>query len=380
MISTELPPSTGGIGTHAFELAKELQDWGWEVTVFTEFPRSSKEENEAYHKNTRFKIVQLFPTPSVITLLLKVWKIFLQAIIHRPGIIVGTGKHGAWFAVLIAKLSFRKSALVGHGTEFTAIMSERSKKINVWVYSNADKMIYVSDYTRQIAESVGIFNPHSLILHNGADHHLFYTLPADEVEEFKTQKNINGQKIITTVGRLYHRKGNEWVIRALPKILEAVPNTHYYCIGPDNIREHLLKVAEELGVQNHLHITGKLPDEELLLWMNASDIFAMTSVATADGDVEGFGISIIEAAMCHKPAVVTSHSGPGEAIIEAKTGFGVPEKDINAIAEKISLLLSDETLRSQMGTEAYQYAMQHLTWEKVIRKYEEVFLQMLNKD
>ena len=113
--------------------------------------------------------------------------------------------------------------------------------------------------------------------------------------------------------------------------------------------------------------------EELLLWCNACDVFAMTSVATEDGDVEGFGIAILEAALCGKPSVVTSESGPGEAIIEGETGYGVKEKDTAKIAEKIILLLTDEVLNKTMGEKARLNAEATGTWAIVVKKYSEKF-------
>ncbi len=379
IISTEYPPGPGGIGSHAGQISKELHALGWDVKVFTEQANTSNEEIETFNKKSPFKIFRLYPTPNLLSLFFKAIRLFIAALIYRPSLIVGTGKHGAWFAVLTAKLTFTKTALIGHGTEFLISMSKRSRKINNYVYSSADAIIYVSDYTRQVAEKANITNTNNFVIHNGADETLFYRLTETEIKDFLAAQNLGGKKIIITVGNIQDRKGNEWVIRALPEILKYEPATHYFCIGPPSIKAKLEKIAIELNVNEHVHFTGKVSQRDLLLWVNSCDVFAMTSIATDYGDVEGFGIAVIEAALCGKPAVVTSNAGTGEAIIEGVTGFGAKERDTQTIAARIIQLLQNDALRKNMGAQAFQNAKQNLTWSIVAKKYDSVLSALIGK-
>ena len=75
--------------------------------------------------------------------------------------------------------------------------------------------------------------------------------------------------------------------------------------------------------------------------LNACDLFVMTSRNTADGDFEGYGIAVIEAALCGKPAVVSAGSGLGEAIVAGETGVLVREDDPPDTARAIAELLAD---------------------------------------
>ena len=377
IVSTEFLPGPGGIGSHAYQLAKELHKLGWQVTVFSEQGHCPDSEIEEFNRNSVFKVVRLQPTPSMALLLLKLIKLVWAAIIQRPGVIIGTGKHGAWFAVLTGKLTFTKTALIGHGTEFIVTMSKRSHKINNKVFTSANALIHVSAYTQQIAESIGVVNNNTHVIHNGGDDELFYPLPVQAVERFKQEKGLAGQKVILTAGNVQPRKGHEFVIRAMPQILKQIPNAHYYCVGPPTIKTYLEGVADEVGVKSAVHFTGRVLKDELLLWVNACDIFVLTSVATEYGDVEGFGIVIIEAALCKKPAVVTSESGPGEAIIEGITGLGIKEKDVAGITEKITTLLSNDLQRIEMGENAYRNAKANLTWSKVVKKYDAILTSLI---
>lgn len=379
IISTEFPPGPGGIGSHAYQVAKELHRLGWVVTVFSEQEYSTAEEIEKFNTRALFKIFRLFPTPSMFLLLLKFMKLFWASLQHSPDVILGTGKHGAWFAVLVGKLTFKKTVVIGHGTEFIITMSGKSQKINKRVYSSANAIIHVSGYTQKIAETAGVINNNSFIIHNGADNELFYKLEDKHIADFKRRKSLEGKKIIVTVGNVQTRKGHEWVIRSMPEILRSVPNAHYYCVGLPTIKTHLEKIVGELQLNGHVHFIGKVNQQELLNWLNAADVFAMTSIATDYGDVEGFGIAVIEAALCGIPAVVTNESGPGEAIIENVTGFGAKEKDTTIIAQRITMLLQDQNLRNSMGQSALNNAIQNLTWAIVVKKYNTVLSDLITK-
>lgn len=378
IVSTEFPPAPGGIGSHAFALANELKILGWEVTVATEQNYATDEEIIAFNNSQNFQIVRLNPTPSAFSLLKKVFFLFKLILKNRPKYICGTGKHGAWFGYLISKICFKKSILIGHGTEFTVTMSERSKKINKFVYSNASILVSVSNYTLKTIEKVGIKNKNAHVIHNGANPLDFFKLKNEEVDKIRVINNLMDKNVILTIGNVTPRKGQEWIIRALPQILEEFPNTHYYCIGLPSIKSQLENLATDLNISSNVHFLGRLSTSEINKWTNAADIFAMTSVHN-EGDFEGFGISVIEAALCGKTAIVTNESGVYESIIDNYTGFGVPERNPPAIAEKICLLLRDKDLKIKMETAALERAHRDFTWPKVVLKYQKLLLGELEE-
>jgi phosphatidylinositol alpha-1,6-mannosyltransferase len=377
IFSTEFPPGPGGIGSHAYQIAKELHRLGWDVKVFSEQAWATEEEIATYNRVSPFKIYRLFPTPSILSLIAKFFRLFFVTLYHRPKIVFGSGKHAAWFAVLIGKFTFRKSVVAGHGTEFIVTASPRSRSFNNWIYSSADAIIHVSAFTRKISESAGVKNKNPVVIHNGADNELFYRLNAAQIENFKRQKGVLDKRVIVTVGNVQLRKGQEWVIRAMPAIIKQVPNAHYYCVGQATTKPRLEAICGELGVEEHVHFTDKVPLVELLNWLNAADVFAMTSIVTDYGDVEGFGIAVVEAALCGAPAVVTGSSGPGEAIVQGETGLEVEEKNTSDIAEKIIRLLQNEELRKKMGEKAMTHALQERTWSIAVKKYDHFFTGLI---
>ena len=90
----------------------------------------------------------------------------------------------------------------------------------------------------------------------------------------------------------------------------------------------------------------------------------MTSTHTPTGDFEGFGISVIEAALCGTPAIVTEgNNGVIESIIDNETGYGISEKSFSELAEKVNYLFENPDLCKLMGKKSRERALSKFTWE-----------------
>jgi phosphatidylinositol alpha-1,6-mannosyltransferase len=374
-VSTEFPPGPGGIGSHAFQLIKELRKIGWEVEVLSEQDYATESEIEDYNKSAGFKISRLRPTPSMFKFIAKLLFVVWRILSFKPAVVIGTGKHACWFAVLAAKITFTKSVCIGHGTEFTKVMTDKAVKFNKWVFNNCNAIIAVSNFTKRKIEEAGI-KTSMVVIQNGANQEFFKRLSAHEVEVFKKSKGIESQKILITVGNVTQRKGQQMVIKALPGVLAVEPLTHYYCIGLPTLADKFTALAKELGVEENIHFLGKQKAEDLLNWLNAADVFVMTSVTTEQGSFEGFGIAVIEAAMCGKPAIVYSNSGLAEAVEDEKTGLVVEEGNIEETKEAVLKLLKDEILCDKLGAVAYERAWKEYTWKQKAETYNRFFLNL----
>jgi glycosyltransferase involved in cell wall biosynthesis len=220
---------------------------------------------------------------------------------------------------------------------------------------------------------------HTEVIHNGADEQQFYPFSRTEVEQQRSALGLRDARLLITVGNVTERKGQDIVIRALPAILATWPNTHYLVVGLPSSKSQFLAIAEELGVEGHVHFLGRVSSEDLVTYLNISDVFVMTSKRTADGDFEGYGIAVVEAALCGKPAVVSADSGLVEAITTGETGFLVPPNDPDATAECITRLLSDDSLRTQMGDKARTRALHEQTWQHRVNEYHDLLVSIVGK-
>jgi phosphatidylinositol alpha-1,6-mannosyltransferase len=176
-------------------------------------------------------------------------------------------------------------------------------------------------------------------------------------------------RLLVTVGNVTPRKAQDVVVRALPRILARVPDARYALAGLPTDGETIRRIAGECGVADRVHVLGRLAPEALCAALNAAEVFVLTSRRTASGDVEGYGIAAVEAALCGRPAVVSRGSGLEEAIVDGETGLAVPPDDPDATADAAIALLTDAGRRVRMGQRARERALSEQTWEKRVARY-----------
>lgn len=369
LLSSEFPPGPGGIGTHAFHLASQLARKGLELHVLSPQDYASDMEISGFNARQPFEMTRLPSRRNKLSQMVTRYKMVRQAIkTFKPDLSVASGSRAVYLSAVITL--FRKTPwlVIGHGTEFGA-RNKLQKALTRIACNQANGIICVSDYTKQVVEALGVNKPPIYIIHNGADQNAFYQLPGDEVTEFRKNTQAAGKFVLLTVGNVSDRKGQEVVIRALPGILRQVPNTVYWMAGLPQNQAVLSALADQLGVSHAIRFWGKVALEHLRALYNACDLFVMTSRQCADGDFEGFGIAVIEAALCGKPAVVSDNSGLAEAVKDNRTGLLVPQNDPVATAQAVIKLALDPSLLSAMGNQAYRQASAHQTWDKVGESY-----------
>ena len=106
----------------------------------------------------------------------------------------------------------------------------------------------------------------------------------------------------------------------------------------------------------------------------------MTSTNTKEGDFEGFGISVIEAALCGVPAIVSrNNNGVIESIKENVTGLSIKEKNYEQFANLTIGLLNDSERGKEMGSNAYERAHNHFTWSTKVDEINELLIDLINE-
>lgn len=380
LLTTEFPPGPGGIGTHAYQLAVNLRQLGWEVLVLSPQHYASDYEIECFNEVQPFRIVRLHRTRNralkvlrhcfTITRLIKQW---------QPDLLLASGPRTAWLIATLTLIWRLPFVVVGHGVEF-GVRRGWKRVFTSRAFGRAQAVICVSQYTWMQMLRLGVRPRHGRPITNGADACKFKVLPRGEVASFRQGLALPDASLILSVGNVSERKGQDIIIRALPHILKEAPNTHYLIAGLPSKKQEFMEIAKSLEVAGHVHFLGRVGDDDLPLLMNTCDVFAMTSRHTSDGDFEGFGIAVVEAALCAKPAVVAANSGLSEAIADGVTGFSVPEEDELATAEAILVLLKDGALRAKMGAAARERAMEQQTWSHCAQKYDSLLRCVLQPD
>lgn len=179
--------------------------------------------------------------------------------------------------------------------------------------------------------------------------------------------------MVLSVQRLSRRKSIEYLIGAMPKVVEENSKVKLIIGGKGTEEERLKQQVQELSVGNNVIFAGFIPDEELPAYYASCDIFAMHTT------YEAFGLVFAEAMACGKPVISTSVGAIPEVIDDGKTGIIVPPKDSGALADAILKLVGDRELRLKMGEEGQKKARQKYSWNHITEQYIQVYESMLIK-
>jgi len=177
------------------------------------------------------------------------------------------------------------------------------------------------------------------------------------------------------VGHLVERKGFGWFIR---EVLPGLPKEYGYLVvggyGNQSVGDEMLRyrrMAQEAGVADRAWVVGWVPQEVLRLAYCAADVLVAPNVSVA-GDMEGFGMVVLEGGSCGLPAVAARLEGLEDAVEEGQNGFLVPPGDAAAFREAILACPKDARYRRQVR----EFTLQRFSWKDVAARYLAVFREL----
>lgn len=264
---------------------------------------------------------------------------------------------------LIARLTGKPIVIYAHGEEITTWRQSGKFRAMRFVYRHTDRVVANSAFTRDELLKLGVRAERITLICPGVDIERFK--PDLDAAHLRASLGMQpGQMLILSVGRLSRRKGFDRVIQALPRLVERGSDVRYALIGIGEDRDYLVSLAEELGVADRVHPLGHVASEDLPLWYNACDVFAMPNRAI-NGDTEGFGMVFLEAAACGKPAVAGDAGGTGAAVEHGVTGYRVSGDSPEQVTDALNALLGNPALRARLGQAGHRRAVQEFSWEAV---------------
>jgi phosphatidyl-myo-inositol dimannoside synthase len=182
----------------------------------------------------------------------------------------------------------------------------------------------------------------------------------------RAKYRLNGGRWMLTVGRLVEHKGQDQTIRALALLRDSEPDLRYAIAGSGVYGVKLRALASELGVSDRVNFLGHVEDDELPALYNVADLYVGASRVAVD-HVEGFGISLIEAAATSLPVIAGREGGMPEAVVEGVTGLLVDPYDPASLAAAIRSLLDAPDHATKLGAEGRRMVEGRYTWQRVAR-------------
>ena len=160
---------------------------------------------------------------------------------------------------------------------------------------------------------------------------------------------------LIAVGRFAEIKAPYLTVAAFREALRTVPNARMVMVGDGHLLECCRSMASAWGIADRISFPGALTHEHFLPLMSQACAFVQHSVTPSYGDAEGTPNSVLEAQAAGLPVISTTHAGICEAVVHGRTGFLVPERDIDGMARHMVQLLSSSSLARTMGTAAREH-------------------------
>ena len=236
--------------------------------------------------------------------------------------------------------------------------------------SKQSTMVAVSeDIKKFLNEKVGIKNGRIITIYNGINTDAYY--PDNELRgRIRKEFGINSmQPVIGTVGSLSPVKGHTYLLKAAAIVTKTFPDAVFLVAGGGELLGQLQIEASQLGIEKKLIFLG--PREDIRALLQDVDIFILPSLS------EGLPLSVLEAMACAKPVVATNVGGIPEVIMDGQTGFSVPPRNPEALAEKILLLLKNKSFAEKFGRAGNERVRKEFTFENTWIKYQKLYEKCL---
>ena len=367
-ITNDFGPRAGGIETFVIGLIERLPKNS--VVVYTSSQEGSEPFDQKWLENFGVRVIRdkskiLLPSFRVGRAVRKILReekiatVFFGAAaplallshgLRRAGaqrIIALTHGHEVWWAKLWPfSWAMRR---IGNGVDHLTHLGEFTK-------SQISRALSKKAITSMVKIAPGIDTDHFA--------------PRPDAQVLREELGLAGKKIIVSVGRLVHRKGQDTLVESLPTILSHVADAHLLFIGEGPYKSHLQKRADDLGVSHAISFIGRIQYAELPRYICIGDIFAMPSRSRLAGlEVEGLGIVYLEASACGLAVIGGTSGGAPDAVLEGETGFAVDGRSSAEVAAAAVKLLLNPELAQKMGKRGRQWIIDEWRWELWSRRF-----------
>lgn len=240
------------------------------------------------------------------------------------------------------------------------------------LFQTGDFFLANCEFFRQRVIQLGC-DPQKIIVHgSGIDCNQFAFVP----RTLTPQEPIR----IATTGRLVEKKGIEYSIRAIGKLAPTYPHLEYHIIGEGPLRPHFEQLIQDLGIAHLVTLHGQQPQRELIQILNRCHIFVAPSVTAADGNQDAPVNVLKEAMAMGLPVVSTRHGGIPELVQDGISGFLVPERDADALAERLEFLINHTDRWPAIGQAGRAYVETHYNMNTLNDELVTLYQRLLNAE
>ncbi len=371
LVTNDLGPRAGGIETFVLGLIEGLPKDS--LIIYT----SSQKGDKAFDAQLlekfgavviRDRAKMLLPTPRITR---KAVKILKQQQIKN--VWFGAAAPLALMAGKLRSAGASNIVALTHGHEVWWAKIPILKSLLKKIIKDVDHLGYLGDFTKGEIAKISNQPQKFLQIAPGIDTQHFAPKIArgDLIEKYR----LDGRRVIVSVGRLVHRKGQDELVKAMPKILEKFPDAILLFVGEGPIKQMLFNSAKQLGVLPKVVFAGRVSHHDLPDYICLGEVFAMPVRSRFSGlEVEGLGIVYLEASACGLPVIVGNSGGAVDAVLDKKTGLLVDGTKSDQIADAICELLANPERAKQMGAAGRDWVINNWQLSSWSEKFNKVLI------
>jgi phosphatidyl-myo-inositol dimannoside synthase len=371
IVTNDFPPRPGGIQAFLHSMALRL-DPSRVVVYASTFGRDAERAGETarFDAEQPFEVVRdrstmLLPTPRVTR--------------RAVGLLREHGCESVWFgaaaplglmAPALRRAGARRLVATTHGHEAAWAQLPVARQLLRRIGEGTDTLTYLGEYTRsRIARALTQQAAARMRqLPPGVDEKTFH--PGSGGDAVRAKLGLTECPVIVCVSRLVPRKGQDTLIRAMPRILADVPDAVLLIVGGGPYRGELEKLAASMDVAGSVRFTGAVPWDELPAHYGAGDVFAMPCRTRRRGlDVEGLGIVYLEASATGLPVIAGDSGGAPDAVLSGETGLVVDGRSVAAVADAVTDLLRNPAGAAAMGDKGRSWIEREWRWAVQARRF-----------
>jgi len=410
ILCDDLPPdSPGGAGKIAWQLGQGLMAAGHRVTFITHTPGHSRTETRQgievhlLHSQYAQRWVAWYSlfNPQTVLPLNKLLRQLRPDIVHAHTVNI----HLSYHSLVIARRAGAATVFTSHDVmpfaygKLTAFIDpDRPDQCDGWNYRlpfgynwrrmrfrwnparnlsirhtlryYVDKRVAVSAALKQALEANSL--PPFDVVHNGIDPAIF-DVPEINIEVLRRQYRLEGRRVILFGGRMSHDKGDLQLLAALRRVKQTVPNVSLLVLARASDYLNQLR-RDNPDLADHIVIGGWLEGTDLAAAYRLADVVASPSVC-----FDSFIMMNLEGMAAGAPPVTTCFGGAAEVVVDGETGYVVNPYNIDRLADRLTRLLTDESLRQRMAQAGRERVERYFTLDHQTQAMLDVYKQALAK-
>ena len=258
---------------------------------------------------------------------------------------------------------------VFHGFDLSSYFNQYDKHMYDPLFRNGDLFLPISHFWQDKLRALGCAAERLKVHHVGIDCEQFAFQPRT--------RDADQPTILISVARLVEKKGIEYAIRALAKLVALKLNVQYRIIGDGPLSAPLKQLVSDTQLNGHVNFLGAKTSKEVADELSRAHVFLAPSVTSRSGDMEGIPTVLMEAMATGLPVISTLHSGIPELVEAGVSGKLVGERDVPALAEVIREIAANVECWPVMGAAGRQKVLEEFNIRKLNRRLEVLFEQLI---